>query len=80
MARGTGPDFQTAVLFWLCEVHTTNMDSCQCANVYSQNDFEWTERGHYDYLVGKQASEFGSIGCVYNDALGGLWTCALGMT
>lgn len=79
MAEGTGTDFQTAVLFWLCEVHTTNMDSCTCANVYTQDGFQWTERGHYDFLVGAQASEFGSIGCAYNDAMGGLWTCALGM-
>lgn len=79
MAEGGGSDFQNAVLFWLCEVHTTNIDSCTCANVYSKLGFQWTERGHYDFLVGKQAGEFGSVGCAYNDAMGGLWTCALGM-
>ena len=79
MAQGTGADFTTAVLFWLCEVHTTNVDSCTCANVYTQHGFQWTERGHYDFLVGEQASQFGSVGCVYNAAMGGLWTCALGM-
>ena len=81
MAEGGGPDFETAVLFWICEVHTTNLDSCTCANAYSRPGFHftWTERGHYDFLVGKQAGQFGSIGCAYNDAMGGLWTCALGM-
>lgn len=81
MAQGGGEDFEWATLSWLCEVHTTNMDRCACANAYSNSrfTFQWTERGHYDFLVGKQAGQFGSIGCAYNDALRGLWTCSLGM-
>ena len=79
MAEGLGSDFENSMLAWICEVRTTNLDGCTCKKIYD-NGFQWTERGHYDFLVGKQASEFSSIGCSYNDALNGLWTCALGMS
>ena len=80
MSRGQGEELEAAVLGWICEVHTTNLDGCTCAKTYgSGGKFVWSERGHYDFLVGKEAGQYGSIGCMYNNALGGLWTCALGM-
>lgn len=89
MAGGIGPDsIELAANIWACEVPTKNLAGCTCAQAWQQYSFQWTERGHFDLLVGPQAQDYTQIGCAFTpltatgvnvpSTLHGLWTCTLG--
>lgn len=90
MAGGTGPDsIDLSMASFGCEVRTTGIDGCYCAQRLQEYGFVWTERGHFDFLLGNYATDYTQIGCAYTplqeggepasgSVLKGLWTCTLG--
>ena len=89
MAGGGPQTFDLAMRIWVCEVSTTNIDQKGCVDAWCDYGFTWTERGHFDLLVGREAKGYTSVGCAFTGleggrgeglagAITGLWTCSLG--
>ena len=87
-AGDSGSSIDLAMLIWLCEVPTPNIPAANCSQANSYAHEVWTERGHFDQLVGTDQADWSQIGCAFTQMQGhdplitatltGLWTCTLG--
>ncbi|MDI1492794.1 MAG: hypothetical protein OHK93_004577 [Ramalina farinacea] len=71
MAGGSAQNFDLAMRVWVCEVTTSNVDHQGCVDAWCAYGFRWTERGHFDLLVGGKAGGYTSVGCASTALEGG---------